>query len=384
MERFKVVICGGGVAGIEALLRLRRIAADQVDITLLTPGDYLDYRPVAVLEPFDREPIRRYPLDSIVADTGARWLADSLGWVDRYEHTVHTSLTGEALHYDALLLALGGRPRPVNPYMDVFTSAAGERTYREILSELDAGVLTDLAFVIPEGPSWPVPLYELALLTSRRAHDRGQRLQISVITPDARPLQIFGAKAGDAVTRLLAGAGASLYCGTTVDMSVDRCLDLQPSGVRLHPQRTVTIPRLTGPDVRGIPGDPTHRFLEIDLHCRVSHTDGHIFAAGDATNFPVKHGAISAQQADTAAAGIAYLAGVGPRSQPLHPILRTKLLTGHEPLYLSADVISGQGWNAEVHHEPPWGSEGKIVAAELGAYLESIDDAAGTRSVEFC
>ncbi len=384
MERFKVVICGGGVAGIEALLRLRHLTGDQLDITLLTPGDYLDYRPVSVLEPFDREPIRRYPLEQIVADTGATRIADTLGWVDRHQQTVHGSMTGDSLPYDALLLAVGGRPRPVSPFMEVFTSAQGERTYREILRELDSGQLTDLAFVIPQGPSWPVPLYELALMTAQRAHDRGLRLRISVITPDARPLQIFGAAAGEAVTRLLTGSGGALYCGTTVEMPEAACLDLHPSGIRLSPQRTVTIPRITGPDVRGIPGDPTHRFLEIDLHCRVSRTDGRVFAAGDATNFPVKHGAISAQQADTAAAGIAHLAGLGPRSEPLHPVLRTKLMTGHEPLYLSANVIAGQGWNSEVHHEPPWGDEGKIVAAELGPYLKTIEEVAVVRSVEFC
>ena len=384
MERFKVVVCGGGVAGIEALLRLRHLAGDNVDITLLSPGDYLDYRPVAVLEPFDREPIRRYPIERIVADHGVRWIPDSLGWVDRFQHTVHCAATGESLVYDALLLAVGGRARPTNPHMDVFTSPQGEKAYADILQELEAGKLTDLAFVVPEGPSWPLPLYELALMTARRANDRDQRLRISLITPDARPLAVFGAQASTVVSRLLSGAGVTLYCGTTADMQKDRCLVLHPSGVELHPQHTVTLPRITGPDVRGIPGDPTHRFLEIDLHCRVARTDGSIFAAGDATNFPVKHGAISAQQADTAAAGIAHLAGAGPRSEPLHPILRTKLLTGHEPLYLSAHVIAGQGWNAEIHHEPPWGTEAKIVAAELGPYLKSIEDSAAVRSVEFC
>ena len=42
-----------------------------------------------------------------------------------------------------------------------------------------------------------------------------------------------------------------------------------------------------------------------------------MFAAGDATDFPVKHGGLGAQQADTAAAGIAHLAGTGERPAPL-------------------------------------------------------------------
>ena len=35
----------------------------------------------------------------------------------------------------------------------------------------------------------------------------------------------------------------------------------------------------------------------------------HVFAAGDAADFPVKQGGIGTQQADVAAAGIAALAG---------------------------------------------------------------------------
>ena len=52
MAGFAVVICGGGIAGIEGLLRLRRLAGDQLDMILLSPADYLVYRPLAVLEPF--------------------------------------------------------------------------------------------------------------------------------------------------------------------------------------------------------------------------------------------------------------------------------------------------------------------------------------------
>jgi hypothetical protein len=35
------VICGGGIPGIEGLLRLRRLAGDQLDMILLSPADYL-------------------------------------------------------------------------------------------------------------------------------------------------------------------------------------------------------------------------------------------------------------------------------------------------------------------------------------------------------
>jgi hypothetical protein len=49
---FRVVICGGGIAGVEGLLRLRRLACDAVDVTLISPQKESVYRPLAVFEPF--------------------------------------------------------------------------------------------------------------------------------------------------------------------------------------------------------------------------------------------------------------------------------------------------------------------------------------------
>ena len=62
MSDFRVVICGGGIAAVEGLLRLRRLAGDSVDIELIAPNEELVYRPMAVREPFAFGPPRRYPL----------------------------------------------------------------------------------------------------------------------------------------------------------------------------------------------------------------------------------------------------------------------------------------------------------------------------------
>src|SRR4051812_42839041 len=47
-----VVIVGGGVAGLEALLGLRAMAEDRVQLTLVAPEPDFSYRPLAVAEPF--------------------------------------------------------------------------------------------------------------------------------------------------------------------------------------------------------------------------------------------------------------------------------------------------------------------------------------------
>lgn len=52
MADFRVVICGGGIAAVEGLLRLRALAGDAVEVQLIAPNDELVYRPLAVGQPF--------------------------------------------------------------------------------------------------------------------------------------------------------------------------------------------------------------------------------------------------------------------------------------------------------------------------------------------
>jgi sulfide:quinone oxidoreductase len=114
----------------------------------------------------------------------------------------------------------------------------------------------------------------------------------------------------------------------------------------------------------------------VDEYCRVRHTDGRIFAAGDATDLPLKHGGIGAQQADTAAAGIAHLAGAAGPAAPLGPMIRGELRTGGAPLYLEARLIAGGGFRTELYDHPPWLPDEQLVAAELTPYLRRLREQA--------
>jgi sulfide:quinone oxidoreductase len=369
---FAVVICGGGTAGIEGLLRLHRLAGEFVELTLLCPDDWLFYRPEAVLESFTLQPTHPYPISRIAADTGTHWVRDALAWVDRTTRTVHTT-SGTQLAYDALLLAVGGRERRAGAYMDVFTDQASTATYRGILDDIEAARITHIAYVRPDQPSWPLPLYELALLTAKRARDVKAELKISFITREPEPVHAFGSAAAKAVATLMSDAGITLHTGADVEMPAPQHLILQPGRMHLHPDRTVTLPTITGPNVRGIPGDSMHRFLAVDPCCRVLHTDGRIFAAGDATDMPLKHGGVGAQQADTAAAAIAHLAGaLGEPPPPLHPIIRGELLTGSAPLYLEAQLIAGHGFRTHLYDHPPWLADEQLVTEELAPYLRGL------------
>ena len=369
---FKVVICGGGIAGIEGLLRLRRLAGDGVQVTLVSPEDEFAYRPLAVREPFGQADARRYPLQRIASDTGARWVRGRLADVDVDACRVRTE-SGEELSFDALLLAVGARESSPYEHALVFSDHDDGQSLREIVREIELGRVKSVAFVLPDWPVWPVPLYELALMTAERARSSSLDLQISFITPEGRPLKAFGQAAADAILPLLAQAGINLHTGAVARVPAPQLVTFGET--RLVVQRVVTLPRVNGPAVPGIPAG-NGWFVPINGRCLVQDTNDRVFAAGDATDFPVKHGGIAAQQADTAAAGIAHLAGIGERPPPLEPVIRGMLLSGNRPLYLAARVIDGLGWRSEVYEQPPWPAEDKVVAEELGPYLRTLNAAA--------
>jgi sulfide:quinone oxidoreductase len=368
----EVVVCGGGIAGVEGLLRMRRLGGHRLRLTLVSPGPDLVYRPLAVREPLGLPGMRRYPLERIAAAAGARWMTDRLAWVDDELRTVRTE-GGEQLRYDALLLAIGARESSPFEHAHVLTGRDGDKSLAGIINDIQLGYVRSVAFVLPREWVWPMPLYELALMTSQRARSTNADAQITLITSEGRPLKAFGQAAGDAVVALLQEAGIELHAGVTVDVPRPRVVAY--NGTELEAERIVTLPKLTGPAIQGIPAGERW-FVPIDERCLVPGTSGRIFAAGDATEFPIKQGGIGAQQADTAAAGIAHLAGLAERPPPFDPVIRGMLLTGERPLYMAARVVAGLGWQSEVYEQPPWPAEDKIVADELGPYLNKLEPAA--------
>src|SRR5271167_4292614 len=110
-KKLRVIIVGGGVAGLETALALGQIAPDQTDVSVIAPGTEFVYRPLAVREPFAYGQTRRYPLAPIVGAAGARLLRDELAWVEPDKRTIHTK-ANESIEYDALVLALGAKAQP--------------------------------------------------------------------------------------------------------------------------------------------------------------------------------------------------------------------------------------------------------------------------------
>jgi sulfide:quinone oxidoreductase len=371
VDRFRVVICGGGIAAVEGLLRLRRLVGDAVDVTLIAPNDALRYRPLAVDEPFARRGVRSYPLTTIARRTGAQWKKDAVEWLDPDGQVVRTA-AGRTLPYDALLLAVGARLTQPFEHVTVFDDAHADEAYHGLVQDVEGGYTRSVALVLPEGPAWLLPAYELALMTAERANSMGEEgLAVFLVTPEPAPMAALGDGASRAVAELLEQARVRVFPNARPTVPASRHLLVGPEGPELEAERIVAMPRIEGRQIHNLPST-ADGFAPVDELCRVPGLGERVFAAGDATDFPIKHGGLGAQMADVAAAGIAPLVGDAPAPQPLRPVIRGVLHTGAAPLYLTARMEDGRV-ESEATTERAWPPDEKVIAEELGPFLRTLE-----------
>jgi sulfide:quinone oxidoreductase len=363
----RVLIAGGGVAGLEALLALRALAGDLVDLELLAPEPAFWYRPLAVAEPFDAGRAHHFELAAIAESSSATFTLGQLASVDADTRTARTS-QGAEIDYDALLIACGALPRAWLAGALTFRGPADSDAFGRLLAEAESGSVRSIAFTAPAAGGWPLPLYELALLTATHLERRGKDVELALVTPEPAPLSLFGEPASFAVRDLLSERGISLHTGSYPVRYEAGRLELVPAATLLA-ERVVALPRLEGPRILGLPQD-ADGFIATDLSGRLPGVTN-VYAAGDITQFPIKQGGIAAQQADAVAEVIAAQAGAAVQPHRFKPVLRGLLLTGGEPRYLRGEQHGGQGDTSAVSDEPLWWPPGKIVGRYLAPYLAS-------------
>ncbi len=246
-----------------------------------------------------------------------------------------------------------------------------DETLHGLVQDIEGGYVDSVAFVAPGRMAWQLPLYELALMTAGRAYDMQVDLRVTIITPEDSPLAIFGTAASSAIAARLARAHIETINSAYVEIPATGEIVINPGDRRLHVKRVIALPELYGPSIRGIPlGE--HGFIRVDPYGRVRDVEG-VYAAGDAIDFPIKHGGVGSQQADVAALSIASLAGADVVPEPFNPVIHGMLLTDDEPLYLTAKITGGRGFSSEISDTPTWPSGHKIAARYLAPYLDQLD-----------
>jgi sulfide:quinone oxidoreductase len=352
-----IVIAGGGVAGLEALLALRAIARNHARLTLIAPDPEFSYRPLAVAEPFGLGHAHRVPLSRIAEDAGAELIIDAVVGVDDAAREVRLR-DGGSRPFDALIVAPGGRAVAGVKGATTWFPGGDAEAYGGLLRDIDGGYTKRLAIVIPPGAVWPLPAYELALMTAGEATAMGHSdVKVTIVTPERTPLALFGEEAGKAVGEELRWAGVDLITGA-VARGGDHGLVLEPSGDRLDVQRVFAVPRIVGPALPGLAADE-EGFILVGDDGLVQGAE-RTWAAGDGVASPIKFGGLATHQARVAATSVARLAGV-TAPDPGEAVIHGRLLTGQRTRRLR-----GRG---DAEGAPLWWPHGKVAGEYLPRWL---------------
>ena len=353
------VIAGGGVAGLEALLALHTLARDRVSLTLIAPDPDFSYRPLAVAEPFALGRAHRVPLREFTDEAGAELVEAAVVGVDDGAGQVRLD-SGGTRSFDALLVAPGGQAVSGVEGATTWWPGGDPEVYGGLLRDIEEGYTKRLAMVVPPGAVWPLPVYELALMTAGEARAMGHDdVVVMVVTPEHEPLSLFGEQASAAVADELRSAGIELKTGV-VGQVVRGGLTLEPGGERVEVQRVFAVPRLLGPALEGLPADD-EGFILADDSAAVEGCE-RTWAAGDGVVSPVKFGGLATHQARRAVAAIAKRAGVDDAPDPGEPVLHGRLLVGSKRTRRLAARGDAEG-------APLWWPAGKVAGEYLPRWL---------------
>lgn len=365
---FRVLIAGGGVAALEAMLTLQELDEDRsLQVEVIAPEKRFVYRPLSVRDPFGPRATRSYDLQPLVEGAGAELRHGQIAAVEPDERFV-TLGDGTRVDYDALLLATGVLREPAIHGVSTFAGPADAPAFKSFVGSLQRGAYRRVAFIVPPGPTWPLPIYELALQAATRLRCLSPQsrdgIELAVISPERSALEAFGPVASRAVEGVLRDHGLTMHPGTYVE-------SLSGGELRLDMQGAVRVdaawaaPRLVARTQAGVPRD-AHGFVPVDGAGRVTGFID-LFAAGDMTISPAKQGGVAAQQAAAAAQAIAALAGIAAEPELVPPVLRAMLLTGGEPLWLRFDLASDTP--SQASYEPLWWPPHKIFGEHLAPLL---------------
>ncbi len=373
--KHRVLIAGGGVAALEAMVALHELAGELVEVELVSPDLDFFYRPLSVAEPFGVGNVLRFDLPTLTRGCGATHRLGSLVAVHPDRHRVRTA-RNTTIGYDSLLIAAGARPREAVPGALTFRGEVDVARIAGMLSDLDRGVVREVVFALPGSVTWPLPLYELALLTADHVSREGGSAELTLVTSEDAPLSLLGREASEAVAGLLTDRGIQL--ATATDPVSYEAGELQVvSGQALPADVVVSLPKLRGIAIAGLPQDDDC-FVTVDESCRVAGLED-VYAAGDITTFPVKQGGLAAQQADVAASVIAAAAGATVAPEAFEPVLRGLLLSS-SPLFLRTELGGGYGEVSTADSDALWWPAAKIASRYLSPYLaERVGLAYGPR-----
>lgn len=314
----RIVVLGGGFAGLETAYSLRAALPDHADITLISDRSAFLFRPHTIYIPFGMDE------DKLLVDIvkpalrkGIRFIEARAQDLDPVKQTLHWERDGKARRelYDYLVVATGAKPRldevpGLIEHGHVLGSAADmirlRVSLKQVLERARRGKTQQVLLALPPNAAYSAPLYEMTLMLDHflREKDVRGRVMLTFVTCEASYVEAFGPLLHD----LLLGRFEELRIAHETSVMLSK---VAPGAAHFSNRGALPFDLLiTSPPAGAavpFPALPVGErgYLSAKLATRrVTGLDA-VFAAGDASDFPVKQAFLALLQADAIAEGIA-------------------------------------------------------------------------------
>lgn len=310
----RVVVLGGGFAGLETLFYLRHTLDEHVELTLVSDQNYFLFKPNTIYIPFGEDP-EKFKLD-LARPTRRKQIAFMLAGAQELDLAgKKVGTTAGDVAYDYLVVATGAAMRPqeipglhehaLTPWTpdEMLALRAG---LQRLVEKAKAGETQQVLFLVPPNNKCSGPLYELVLMTDTWLERQGVRDQIAITwsTCEESYIQAFGPRLNTVVTEEFAARGIHGHKGFVVT-GVEPGLVQYQNGERLTYDLLVSFPPYVAKErFAGLPCDD-RGFVQVEPDSRRVKGLETVFTVGDAADFPIKQAFLALLQGDAAAEHIA-------------------------------------------------------------------------------
>jgi len=310
----RIVVVGGGFAGLESAFLLRSKLGSRAKLTLVSDRDAFLFKPNTIYLPFGGklDPLL-IPLARPAGKRDIELVSGKVGTVDPDARRVEAD--GRSLDYDFLVLATGAGMAPeeipgLQAYAETIWTpeemASLGRKLAEAIANARRGERQTILFTVPPGNKCAGPLYEIVLMTEtylRRQKVR-DRFELVWATYERTFIQAFGPKLHEVVVPEFAKRGINGHTDWVLERVTEGTTHFGNGETVAFDLLVAFPPYVAAVRYDGLPQDE-RGFLETELESRRVKGQERIYAPGDAGDFPVKQAFLAFLQGDATAETIA-------------------------------------------------------------------------------
>ena len=310
----KVVVLGGGFAGLETIFYLRHKLRDRVDLTLISDSRYFTFKPNTIYIPFGDDP-NKFMVD-LTQPTNRKNIEFVVAQVKDLDFNTKKVITNSVeISYDYIVIATGAAMRAeeipglsdyaLSPWTieDMLRLRHHLQTLRDNAKN---GRVQKLLFLVPPNNKCSGPLYELVLMieTWLSREDARDRVEITWSTFEESYIQAFGPRLNTVISDEFYSRNIMGHKGYIVTGIEPRFVYYQNQQRHKYDLLISFPPYVAKQQFEGLPSDE-RGFIHVDSDSRRVKDYDSVFAVGDAADFPIKQAFLALLQGDAAAEHIA-------------------------------------------------------------------------------